>query len=353
MYISVLTHPTSIPSLHCTAPHTGDLKRKEKHTSWQTTTLGHKFRVIDSLTEAVLGEFVAEYPAIFVLGKPSGSEGVHPMADKEVARQVKNTFNHEWVRAHRVTRTFTPLGFNKGRLPMDLWTSMKTYYYNNKEHVAREEWNDKGVFVNWWDAESYMIGMPWKLKTYWQSRLKVLVEQWSGIPLELTDIYGMRRYEDGARLLTHVDREETHAVSLIINIAQVDMREPWYLEIYDFAGRLHEVPMEEGDIVYYESARCLHGRMKALQGKAYVNLFAHYRPVADPQWFTRSNPVGTPEQCHDLDSASGPIKALFNENISPSGQVLTGPQSLWHYWLDMAESAHFSHGQAHPRHYEL
>ena len=32
---------------------------------------------------------------------------------------------------------------------------------------------------------------------------------------------GMRRYKDGARLLTHVDRQETHAVSVIINLEQV------------------------------------------------------------------------------------------------------------------------------------
>ncbi len=62
---------------------------------------------------------------------------------------------------------------------------------------------------------------------YWQSRLKDLVEQWSGVELELTDIYGMRRYEDGARLLAHVDREETHATSLIINVAQGEIRTPW------------------------------------------------------------------------------------------------------------------------------
>ena len=36
--------------------------------------------------------------------------------------------------------------------------------------------------------------------------------------------------------------------------------------------------MAEGDIVYYESAKCLHGRMAPLQGGFYVNLFAHYRP---------------------------------------------------------------------------
>ena len=27
------------------------------------------------------------------------------------------------------------------------------------------------------------------------------------------------RYEDGARLLTHVDRESTHAVSMIVNVS--------------------------------------------------------------------------------------------------------------------------------------
>jgi len=148
-------------------------------------------------------------------------------------------------------------------------------------HKVREEWDSRGLYVNWWDVDVYMIGMPWKLKTYWQRRLKELVEQWSGVELELTDIYGMRRYEDGARLLTHVDREETHAASLIINVAQGDVREPWPVEIYDFADRLHEVYMDEGDIVYYESARCLHGRMRPLRGGHYVNLFAHYRPIGD------------------------------------------------------------------------
>ena len=53
--------------------------------------------------------------------------------------------------------------------------------------------------------QSYMIGMPWKLKTYWQSRLKTLVQNWAGVSLELTDIYGMRRYEDGARYVMRID----------------------------------------------------------------------------------------------------------------------------------------------------
>jgi hypothetical protein len=37
-----------------------------------------------------------------------------------------------------------------------------------------------------------------------------------------------------------------------MKVDQVAMREPWRIEIYDFGGRLHEVDMEPGDIVYYE-----------------------------------------------------------------------------------------------------
>jgi hypothetical protein len=68
------------------------------------------------------------------------------------------------------------------------------------------------------------------VQRYWQKRLQALVSEWiGGVELEMTDIYGMRRYEDGARLLTHVDRTSTHATSLIINIDQGVMREPWHV----------------------------------------------------------------------------------------------------------------------------
>eukprot|EP00605_Chrysophyceae_sp_TOSAG23-4_P000032 GSChrysophyteH1.ASY1.ANO1.33.1 assembled CDS len=322
----------------------GNLLRKEKNTLWQTTTLGHVFEIEDSVTKEIVGRYEAKYPAINVIGRPVGDEGVHPIPDKRVGYHIKQTFNNEWQRANRVKRTFTELGFAKGKLPVDLFTSIRTYYYNNQNQLAREEWEDKGLFVNWYEVEAFMIGMPWNLKSYWQQRLKPLVEAWSGVDLQLTDIYGMRRYEDGARLLTHVDREETHAASLIVNVAQHGMRKPWMLEIYDFAGRLHEVEMDEGDIVYYESARCLHGRMAPLQGSAYVNLFAHYRPIDNPKWYLEENPEGTPEQCLDVESASEPIRELYNEHVSSSGQQLTGPETLWQYWLDMGDEAESTHG---------
>ena len=73
-------------------------------------------------------------------------------------------------------------------------------------------------------------------------------------------------------LAFHGDR--THAVSLIVNIAQGNLTEPWPVEVNDHGDRLHEVIMEPGDIVYYESAKCLHARNRPLMGNDayYVNL---------------------------------------------------------------------------------
>lgn len=64
--------------------------------------------------------------------------------------------------------------------------------------------------------------------------------------------------------------------------------------------RLHEVDMAPGDIIYYESARCLHGRMQPLEGAHYVNLFAHYRPLGDPSWFEKANPEDSPAPLLDI-----------------------------------------------------
>jgi len=61
--------------------------------------------------------------------------------------------------------------------------------------------------------------------------------------------------------------------------------------------------MEPGDVVYYESAKCLHGRNRPMAGPNayYVNLFTHYRPIGDDDWFIKENPEGTPDPVLDVD----------------------------------------------------
>ena len=317
-----------------------DLKSGEQKMLWQMTHLGHVFEIDDPTTNQMVFNITVTHHAFYRVGDDVSLIRDIPNVEKE----IENTLGREWGRANAVQRTFTEFGFNKGKLPLDLWGSMSAYYYNNRAHKMNEEWSTgaKGYYVNWWEQNVYLIGMPWTLKRYWQSRLRELVEKWSGVELELTDIYGMRRYEDGARLLTHVDRESTHAASLIINVAQGGIRSPWKVEIYDFAFRLHEIEMEEGDIVYYESARCLHGRMAPLDGAYYVNLFAHYRPVGDPDWFKKSNPPETTSQAIDLGDCQADGKkvscsgGLSTPYLSPSMKTLAGPADLFKYWKEVS-----------------
>jgi len=282
-----------------------DLGKGERETSFITTFVGHKFQFYDSLPneDALQNEMLYELivPNHGVVGINNHQQ---PHVPREgVENEVRRTLDSEWSRHLRIKRTFSSLGFDKGRLPDDMFASLGAYYYNNRNppHKVLEEWGrHKGVFVNYWETDVNFIQIPWHLKRRWQGRLRELVEAWSGCVLETTDMYGMREYTKGARLLTHVDRESTHAASMIVNIAQENVTKPWTIEVHDHADRLHEVVMEPGDIVYYESAKALHGRNTPLHSGNYINLFTHYRPLDDPEWFHKETPEGTPEPLLDV-----------------------------------------------------
>ena len=122
-----------------------------------------------------------------------------------------------------------------------------------------------------------------------RSGLQPLAERWSGVRLEHTSTYGIRRYTDGSWLISHTDRFRTHVISAILNIGQA-VRRDWPLFILDNEGRGHRVILAPGEMVWYESARLLHGRPELLEGDHYDNLFIHYRPTQ--LWYTAEPGVG-------------------------------------------------------------
>ncbi len=76
----------------------------------------------------------------------------------------------------------------------------------------------------------------------------------------------------------HVDTCSTHVVSAIMNIDQGGMRKDWPLLILDHDGNEHNITMKPGDMIFYESARLLHGRPEPMEGDHYDNIFIHYMP---------------------------------------------------------------------------
>jgi hypothetical protein len=55
--------------------------------------------------------------------------------------------------------------------------------------------------------------------------------------------------------------------------------EPWPIYIEDFHGRTHEVILTPGDMLFYESSKCFHGRPKKFNGSWYSSVFVHYFPT--------------------------------------------------------------------------
>ena len=81
----------------------------------------------------------------------------------------------------------------------------------------------------------------------------------------------------------HIDKPNTHVISSILHIDHSDDSEPWPLVIEDFQGKTNEVYLESGDLLFYESSKCFHGRPKKFNGSWYTSVFSHYYP-ASPQW---------------------------------------------------------------------
>jgi prolyl 4-hydroxylase len=103
------------------------------------------------------------------------------------------------------------------------------------------------------------------------------ISEWTGQQLAECSLYGIRIYKEGAVLAPHVDRLPLVS-SAIINVDQ-DCDEPWPLEVIGHDGRAHNVTMEPGDMVLYESHSVLHGRPFPLKGRFLANVFIHFEPI--------------------------------------------------------------------------
>ena len=125
--------------------------------------------------------------------------------------------------------------------------------------------------------DSKLRGGGYGLKTAIWEAAREIISEWTGNELTQTSLYGIRVYQAGAMLATHVDRLPLVS-SAIINVAQ-DVDEPWPLEVIGHDGKAANVTMEPGDMVLYESHSVLHGRPFPLKGRFMANVFIHFEPT--------------------------------------------------------------------------
>ena len=111
--------------------------------------------------------------------------------------------------------------------------------------------------------------------------LHPLHEAWAGLELVPHQAYGFRLYGNNSRLFMHVDKSQTHVISGILHIDRSEDAEPWPILIEDYQGNLNEVLLEPGDLLFYESSKCWHGRPKRFKGSWYTSVFLHFYPKGD------------------------------------------------------------------------
>jgi len=214
----------------------------------------------------------------------SKRKGEEPCDDSE---------NHRiYMNAHqpRSMKNYTKSGFHKQKAPEVLFALLKKFWENNRHTKKKQvEWSYSTPLHNNWQVPTEMIhvgdvdlsmGGGASFVSNISNLLRPVLEEWSNATLTSSAVYGIRTYYNQSILIPHVDRLP-RVISAIINVDQ-QVDEPWVLEVYGHDGKAHNITMEPGDMILYESHSVIHGRPFPLNGSYFANIFVHFEPVSEP-----------------------------------------------------------------------
>jgi len=187
---------------------------------------------------------------------------------------------------YRLLPRFTEVGFEV----VDTPEHVRDLLYRTVQHEIDSNWDhiplENLIDVVYTPIRSKFVDMRGVDREV-MNELTTFHEEWAGgMKLKPTSAYGVRLYQNGSSLAFHYDKTHTHVISSIIHITHKydNDDEPWPIEIEDHNGVMHAVNLEPGQMLFYESAVCLHGRRKTLKGQYYGSLFVHYQPIDVHIW---------------------------------------------------------------------
>ncbi|KAL3776797.1 hypothetical protein HJC23_011926 [Cyclotella cryptica] len=221
-------------------------------------------------------------PTEFIPHTP-GWRSLHERRLKQVARVEDEYAKYNGymtvVHSALMSPNFTEHGWALTRGPPDLVDTLLQRLMDglNSPDTRVEEY-DHEVHNEYPLEPPLMVSIP-GLHERVLHELQPIHEAWSGVKLVGNNAYGLRVYRNQSNLQMHVDESATHIISSILHIGHDPNGEPWPLVIEDFQGDTHEVFLETGDMILYESSKCFHGRPKRYNGEWYSSIFTHYYPV--------------------------------------------------------------------------
>jgi len=173
-------------------------------------------------------------------------------------------------------RNFTEYGWGVTKAPQAVVDKLKKRLHDGLKNENKKQ--ERSDVCQETDADPFFINDD-KMNQEILNELLPLHEAWAGVELVPNNAYGLRVYRNGTNLLMHLDKMQTHVISSILHVDHGENDEPWPIVIEDFHGNTNEVYLESGDMFFYESSKCVHGRPTKMKGEYYSSLFSHYYPT--------------------------------------------------------------------------
>lgn len=191
-----------------------------------------------------------------------------------------NVFIPNQVSENNFLPIFHNIGFEKKKIKLECVDKIKEWMNNNTSKFIKEQSSinyeiEKNIYSN----ILYINTAPSELQELLKNEISLLLTEWINYKTNLNYVctYGIREYLKGSILQNHYDRIKSHVISAIIHLDDKSEK-PWPLYIEDHHFRSHEIEMEYGDVVFYESTTCLHGRPTPFEGEYYRNMYIHFKP---------------------------------------------------------------------------
>ena len=167
------------------------------------------------------------------------------------------------VSAAFVTPNFTEHGFGLARAPMELVEEMQKAI---RDGIATADEEQTYGPIN--GPQAPLMVQADDLANRVLHEFLPYAEEWSGMKLKPHQPFGFRVYRNESQLLMHTDEVQTDIISMILHIDS-ENAEPWPIFVEDYNGRTHEIVLTPGDILFFESSKCFHGRPRRLNGEWY------------------------------------------------------------------------------------
>eukprot|EP00927_Polykrikos_kofoidii_P051919 TRINITY_DN4569_c0_g1_i1.p1 TRINITY_DN4569_c0_g1~~TRINITY_DN4569_c0_g1_i1.p1 ORF type:complete len:510 (-),score=61.39 TRINITY_DN4569_c0_g1_i1:37-1566(-) len=193
------------------------------------------------------------------------------IADSQERWDALNSF----IAQSLMVRNYTKQGYAVVKSPPATYEWLRKMLHDGlRENFPFQE----GLNPQIWGESARHVDIGHAGRSRLLQELQPMHEEWGGVQLVPSVAFGMRVYVGGNSLTMHVDRTSTHVISSIFHIDR-DLEEPWPIVIEGLDGVTAEVALEPGEMLFYESSKCLHGRPRPMKGRWYASVFVHYKPM--------------------------------------------------------------------------